>query len=205
MQSGQVSIWAPIVVGIIGLIGVIAGQLVNAWREDRRWNREEKRDEVHWEREQAKDIARRVHESMIDWRERRLAIYSDYLAAVLEMIETMRALEKSDSLDAAEALYGQWEKQYSHCQVLSHSVRLVCTRSIRGWLIGNIFSLAPLIIPFAGVPLLTITDKNARELRQLQDLAKSQQDKAWPFYHRLVDLMRDELGVNVLEPEKESI
>ena len=43
MQSGQVSIWVPIVVGIIGLIGIVAGQLVNAWREDRRWRREQER------------------------------------------------------------------------------------------------------------------------------------------------------------------
>lgn len=45
MQSGQVSVWVPIIVGVIGLIGVIAGQLVNAWREDRRWKREREREE----------------------------------------------------------------------------------------------------------------------------------------------------------------
>jgi hypothetical protein len=40
MQTPQVSIWVPIIVGIIGLVSVVAGQLINAWREDRRLKRE---------------------------------------------------------------------------------------------------------------------------------------------------------------------
>jgi hypothetical protein len=139
---------------------------------------------------------------MIDWRERRLAIYSDYLAAVLKMIETMRVLQKADNLDAAETLYEKWSSEHSHCQDLSHSVRLVCTQSIRGWLTGNVFALAPLIFPFGGVPPLETKGEDAGNLWRLKNLAKTQQSKAWSFYHRLVDYMRDELGASVLEPAK---
>lgn len=34
--QGQVSVWVPILVGIPGMVGVISGQLVNAWHEQRR-------------------------------------------------------------------------------------------------------------------------------------------------------------------------
>lgn len=51
MQSAQVSVWVPIAVGVIGVLGVISGQLINAWREDRRWKREQEREELRWQRE----------------------------------------------------------------------------------------------------------------------------------------------------------
>lgn len=48
MLNAQVSVWVPIVVGVIGLLGVVAGQLINTWREDRLWRRELDREEVRW-------------------------------------------------------------------------------------------------------------------------------------------------------------
>lgn len=55
VQNSQVSIWVPIVVGVIGVVGVIAGQLINAWREDRRWKREQEREEIRWLRESRRE------------------------------------------------------------------------------------------------------------------------------------------------------
>ena len=51
MSSGQVPLWVPIVVGLLGLCGVLGAQLVAGWREDRRWQREVRREDQRWQRE----------------------------------------------------------------------------------------------------------------------------------------------------------
>lgn len=79
MQSGQVSVWVPIVVGVIGLVGVIAGQLVSAWREDRRWEREIVREEIRWNRT-------RHFEDIIQWRSIKVKLYAQVNAMTREFI-----------------------------------------------------------------------------------------------------------------------
>jgi len=51
MSSGQVPLWVPIIVGLLGLGGVLGAQLIAGWREDRRWQREVTREDVRWQRE----------------------------------------------------------------------------------------------------------------------------------------------------------
>lgn len=51
MPSGEVSLWVPIVVGVLGLCGVLGAQLIAGWREDRRWQRETRREDLRWQRE----------------------------------------------------------------------------------------------------------------------------------------------------------
>lgn len=87
MQSGQVSVWVPIVVGVIGLVGVIAGQLVNAWRERRR-------EDTRWRREQAEKSAQQKHDDMIHWRETRLRIYSEFLWEIAEIEHALTKLHR---------------------------------------------------------------------------------------------------------------
>ena len=74
MSSGLVSVWVPIVVAVLGILGVVAGQLINFWREDRRWERETLRENLRWERERQRDID-------AQWRERRFDVYVELLAA----------------------------------------------------------------------------------------------------------------------------
>lgn len=62
--AGQVSVWVPIVVGIFGMIGVISGQLVNAWREQRREN-------IRWRREHEKEELQHRREDCLHWRDKR--------------------------------------------------------------------------------------------------------------------------------------
>jgi hypothetical protein len=62
MSSGQVPLWVPIVVGLLGLAGVLSAQLVAGWREDRRWRRETEREELRWERERQRDQDTRGYE-----------------------------------------------------------------------------------------------------------------------------------------------
>lgn len=77
MNTPQVSLWVPIAVGIIGLIGVISGQLVNAWREDRRWTREQEREDLRWKREQEKDALARSAADRAHWRDKKFEIYTE--------------------------------------------------------------------------------------------------------------------------------
>ncbi|WP_158852831.1 hypothetical protein [Saccharothrix deserti] len=81
MQSGQVPIWVPIVVGIIGLAGVIAGQLINARREDIRWKREKEREDLRWQREVEKDQKAQEHDFDKYWLDRKTDIYVNLLQA----------------------------------------------------------------------------------------------------------------------------
>ncbi|MFI5609081.1 hypothetical protein [Amycolatopsis sp. NPDC051903] len=74
MDSGQVSVWVPIVVAVLGILGVVSGQLINVWREDRRFAREAERDDRRWARERQRDID--AH-----WREKRFDVHVSVLAA----------------------------------------------------------------------------------------------------------------------------
>ena len=55
----QVSVWVPIVVGVLGLAGVLSAQLIAGWRDDRRWKREQRHDEERWRRERELEHERR--------------------------------------------------------------------------------------------------------------------------------------------------
>ena len=81
MGSGQVSIWVTVTVAVLGIVGVIAGQLVNAWREDRRWRRELQREDLRFDRETSREQKRTELEHTHQWRDERLAAYSEFLGA----------------------------------------------------------------------------------------------------------------------------
>jgi hypothetical protein len=79
MNSPQVSIWIPIIVGIIGLIGIVSGQLINAWREDRRWQREQDKEELRWQRELHKEATARTEANKAHWRDKKFEVYTEIL------------------------------------------------------------------------------------------------------------------------------
>ncbi len=92
-QSGQVSSWVPIFVGVLGIIGVVVGQLISSRKDDRRWKREMLREDKRWERETQreerrlaveKDVetTRRLNVARLEWRKERLAAYTAYLSAI---------------------------------------------------------------------------------------------------------------------------
>ncbi|UMP05406.1 hypothetical protein [Amycolatopsis sp. EV170708-02-1] len=103
MQGGQVPLWTPLVVALLGIIGVVAGQLVNAHREDRRWRREQVRDDVRWARERRRWAEERESETERYWRDQRLRIYTAFLAAISNLRVEMRyagdTLQESAELD----------------------------------------------------------------------------------------------------------
>jgi hypothetical protein len=69
MQSGQVSVWVPIAVGFIGVLGVIAGQLVTTWRDRSREAAAARRaDQIYW-RDKRLDACLALLLTMNAWRE----------------------------------------------------------------------------------------------------------------------------------------
>ncbi|MDQ3789651.1 MAG: hypothetical protein M3422_20710, partial [Actinomycetota bacterium] len=99
-------IWVPIIVGIIGLAGVIIGQLINSRREDRRWKREADREDLRWQRERQRLAAQRAHELALHWSLERKAVYASllkdadaYLEALLKFVDATLAGAPTGEVD----------------------------------------------------------------------------------------------------------
>ncbi|RSN24276.1 hypothetical protein DMC63_06975 [Streptomyces sp. WAC 05977] len=102
MQGGQVPLWTTLAVALLGVIGVVAGQLVNAHREDRRWRREQAREDLRWARERQRWTEEREFETERYWRDQRLRIYTAFLAAISNLRAELRYV--GDTLRAGAEL-----------------------------------------------------------------------------------------------------
>ncbi|GGS28286.1 hypothetical protein GCM10010171_21570 [Actinokineospora fastidiosa] len=67
---------------MFGIVGVIAGQLVSAHREDVRWRREQDREDLRWERERARRAEDHANTVTMCWRDERLRVFTAFLAAI---------------------------------------------------------------------------------------------------------------------------
>jgi hypothetical protein len=204
MQSGQVSIWVPIIVGFIGLIGVIAGQLVNAWREDRRWRREQEREDLRWKREAERELAKHSHDSMIDWRERRIKTYGEYLESLHELIDlaTEAASYRTTSIDAIKSFVQQYDHKDRTKNAVGQQVRLLASDKILHTMKYNALTMqlpltVTVVVPtFRPVPPTPeesqkeIEERVSRTRKELQ----AHVTNAWAYYHSLNDQMRADLG-----------
>jgi hypothetical protein len=196
MQTGQVSIWVPIAVGIIGLIGIVAGQLVNAWREDRRWKRDQQRDELRWQQERDKELAKLAHDSVLDWRDRRLSTYVEYLNSLQGLITMMyESVRRGTKVDASdEAKWAEISIAYMKVQqkvmlIASNAVLEVLRRN--GWTTEMGAGLAWFRSLMDGsIDPETLDPKEIRN-NILRDL-----EKTGEFYDQLTSSMRSELGAN---------
>jgi hypothetical protein len=91
-MGGQVSVWVPMVVGALGILGVVTGQFVNAWRDDRQWKRTAHHDE--WRH----------------WRQLKMDVYANFAAAlhnwwstVGELMHHEASAERQAAIDRARA------------------------------------------------------------------------------------------------------
>jgi hypothetical protein len=124
-MSGQVSVWVPLVVALLGVLGVIGGQVINAWREDRRWKREQQREELRWQRQKLTENAKLSVEHANQWREMKVRIYGDLINALKKQLIVLRAAsflvgrandadssEGSEKAALSEAALRQLDKQF---------------------------------------------------------------------------------------------
>lgn len=109
MQTG-VPLWVPLIVALLGALGIIAGQVVSSWREDRRWQREREREEfrwqqereredLRWQREQERLEAERRRDTILAWRQDRLDSLASYLAAAQECYNSIYYAGRRETID----------------------------------------------------------------------------------------------------------
>jgi hypothetical protein len=100
MSSGQVPLWVPVVVALLGLAGVLGAQLVAGWREDKRWRRETEREELRWGREREKERENRSYEG-------RAKAYAEVIGAIESfdwvLYDARRVLRDGGTVDEASA------------------------------------------------------------------------------------------------------
>jgi hypothetical protein len=51
MPSSELPVWVTLTVAGIGVVGIVAGSVVQSLRDDRRWERERQRERERWDRE----------------------------------------------------------------------------------------------------------------------------------------------------------
>jgi hypothetical protein len=132
MQAGQVSVWIPIIVGFLGVVGVVAGQLVNAWREDRRWKRELEREDIRWTREASRSLEQHRLESSLRTRELRLQTYSELLV-VMTKIESnlMSNIHTPAGMDdELQRLHSQNRSLVDKAAQLLAKIQLISTEAV---------------------------------------------------------------------------
>lgn len=98
MPSGQVSVWVPVAVGLIGLAGVLGAQVIAAWREGKRWRRDMDREDLRWQRDRDKDRESKEHDVALQLNTQKLVCYSQFALAVTGW--------NAELLRAAQALRG---------------------------------------------------------------------------------------------------
>lgn len=165
MQSGQVSVWVPIVVGVIGLVGVIAGQLVNAWREDRRWRREQEREDVRWARENKRESVK------LD-RDTKILIFGQLLQALNRAHSLLDRLRDLSGEEANKNRTSEYLENVNDIRVKAAEVQLICSSEMHRffsqgmsdmWLLPAMMYGINVNDPKTGEPAGTLTPKEAME------------------------------------------
>ncbi|MDQ7809633.1 hypothetical protein Q5425_38410 [Amycolatopsis sp. A133] len=112
--------WWAAVLGFVGaLAGSWGGQLIASRREDRRWDRERDREEVRWQRERNRLDDQRRHEFQLDWRERKLAAFGDFLAGLDQALSAaMHARETA--LEKIGFVYVYGPKELTHDEIVEN-------------------------------------------------------------------------------------
>jgi hypothetical protein len=98
-MSSQVPIWVPIAVALLGVAGVLLGQHMSARREDRRWSREQRRDdhriqhelereELRWQRARHAENTKIRLEQAHQWHEIKIKTYGT-------LIQSLNSLQRS--------------------------------------------------------------------------------------------------------------
>jgi len=185
MASGQVSVWVPIVVGIIGLVGVVTGQLINSRREDRRGEREAAREELRHRREVERLAAERAHAITLHWSQERKDAYAgllketgEYLSALLKCVE---AIARDEPIGEAMKLMGE----HAHAVASFHAaVDILASPRIR--------ALADDLVQAAVGARITVSSSTGMDVRS-REVALREAERARDAFLAEV---RAELGVD---------
>jgi type II secretory pathway pseudopilin PulG len=190
MQSAQVPVWVPIVVAIIGILGVIAGQVFSSWRDDRRWSREVHREDARALREIESAQLARDHDLRIRWIDQRLDAYAACLSAYKEWLDILREeLARLRTADGEDDL-GRRSRACHDAVVLAVD---------RVHLIGSSEAINACISTYSKFHRysnrVNIADEPAWMLNEPVVLQSMFEDEIVPAFWALRDSLRRDLGV----------
>lgn len=186
MKDGQVSVWVPIIVGVIGFLGVIAGQLINAWRE-------QKREELRWKRESQRESMKLRHENVAQWRETRLSAYTTLLDSVNQVYSILKRGHVALTREESNTEFEEFRKALMRMREAESSVTLVGTKKLFAYMERDA-RLPDLvfILMFRRIGKERGGDLSQEERNHWTFALESIED----YRSRLVDILRDELGTN---------
>ena len=180
MSSGQVPLWVPVVVALLGLGGVLGAQLIAGWREDKRWRRETEREELRWGRERDRERENRSFEG-------RAKAYAEVIGAIESfdwvLYDARRALREGGALDEATA--ADLRKATTLARTSLGAVNVHAPERIRAMLRESLVRRSTLATKL-------LTGRHGDEERQLWRDAQRE-------YKIMRRAMRDDLGLD-LEP-----
>jgi len=197
-QSGQVSIWVPIVVGVIGLIGVIFGQLINAQREDRRWKRDQQREDVRWKRQREIELLRLTQESRSQWRDIRLQTYGKLLQAANRIVQLSREAEYAPKTEVeAQTLFDEYNRKKDEFLNAALEAVIMTESPKLGSHIGEYMNQLGIFFPIGRMRKVLAEGKRFYFDDDERKRASSTHRRNLDYYIRLRDLIKEELGVVV--------
>lgn len=189
MQTGSLPVWVTLVVAGVGFLGLIAAQLINAWREDRRLKSELTREQARWDRE---DHA--------NWRVRRLDTYREFLDATAEWELAVLPYEHYTSLFTEDVDVPKFERtaemsrRESECfsaAINAHKLlELVGSPEVQR---GANSLMSALTYLHLHTPLGDVAGKI---IRNWEHLPTASADDAARIRDELVDLMRSDLRLD---------
>ncbi|WHT21471.1 hypothetical protein N8J89_10565 [Crossiella sp. CA-258035] len=172
----QVPVWVPVVVGLLGLLGVLGAQFIAAWREDRRWNREKRRDEDNKRFDARREAYAQVIGALESW-DWVMHPHKDKARGVDLVIGELELVDLRTAWIEAKNVLGL--------------INLVGTPEIRDLLRTAMISRSRLSRE------LTRPDKDGIRLELVEKYWSEAQDT----YARLRNLMRSDLGFEAVDPK----
>ena len=124
--QGQVAVWVPILVGLLGMAGVIGAQLVNAWREQRR-------EDIRWRREREKEEIQRRRADYLHWREKRLEVSVELMISLNKWRELIvdRLRERHGLIEGYDDTQDQLRSAVEQTSDLLAQCKLIGTETMR--------------------------------------------------------------------------
>lgn len=181
----------PIVVallaGILGVAGVVVGQLLNA-------RRERQHEEVRWERERQRLADERAHETRLHWSEKRAEAYGAYMAELDAWIRHARYVCQMPRTLPDKVRLAEMDRLTAVMQGLVGTIQLMAGNEDIRWKCTELVGYCQLFI--AGAASLT----------QPEQVGQIVSDGIRVSEHRdkLFELFRAELGVGTPPASVES-
>jgi hypothetical protein len=203
MQSGQVSVWVPIavgIIGVIGVIGVIAGQFFSAWREDRRWEREQIRDETKARQQRELEILRLKQESRSQWREIRLVTYGKMLKSANEALHLSRKTQYAvKTADDVREIFDRFNRELENFKDAALEAVIMTESPKLGTHLGNYPEHLGIFFPISRLEAVIAESKTFYPNKDEREKMERVYKQNHLYYMKLRDLIKEELGVSIAD------